>query len=195
MGSSPQRILIIGGATTSGESTVTKLLTERHHSLVRVVTATSREMRSGEAEGREYYFFSKEEFLERVQCGEIIEYTYVPLRDVYYGTYKKDLEAKLALGRTVVINTDVAGVRYYRKQYHVLAIFIDLPSLDVVEQRLRKRNPEIADDMVVLRKRQAMMEIQEERGEYDYHVLNEEGKLDETIAKVEEILRKEGYIS
>ena len=189
-----KKVLIIGGATTSGESTVTRLLTEQHHNLVRVVTATSREMRSGEAEGREYYFFSKKEFLERVKSGDIIEHTYVELRDVYYGTYKKDLETKMSLGKIVVINTDVVAVRYFRERYHILAIFIDLPSFDVIGPRLLRRNPETTEEMIALRVKQAEMEIVNERGEYDYHVMNEEGALEMTMEKVQKILSKEEYI-
>ena len=173
---------------------MTKSLVEIHPQLARVVTATSRPIRSGEEHGREYYFFTKDEFLNKVVEGEILEHTYVELRDVYYGTYKPDLERKIASGKTIILNTDIVGVRFFRKEYHVLAIFIDLPSLELVRTRLKKRNPEMTSELIELRVRQAEMEIANERGEYDYHVLNQEGELDATLVRVEEILRKEVYI-
>ena len=92
------KVLIIGGPTGSGESTITKEIISRYPIFQRLITATSRPMRSGETDKQDYYFFSKEDFLEKIKSGDIPEHTYVENRDAYYGTYKPDLEEKLKKG-------------------------------------------------------------------------------------------------
>ncbi len=190
-----KKVLVLGGPTGSGESTITKALIEKYPIFTRLVTATTRAIRGNEVNEEDYYYFTKEEFARQISEGNILEHTYIAPRDVYYGTYKLELIKKLALGKTIIVNPDVVGLRYYRTNYAALSIFIEAPSLLVVRERLVRRDPMISEEEILARLTQAELEIQNERDEYDYHVTNEEGKLEETIVKVEDILRKAGYIA
>lgn len=187
-----RKILLIGGPTGSGESTITKELVERHPVFQRLVTATSRPMRSGEIDAKNYYFFTKEEFEKKIKEGEIAEYTYVENRDVYYGTYKPDLLKKIQSGY-LIINVDQVGVKYYKENYGALAIFLLPESINSLAERLKKRNPEITKEELQLRLENAQAEIDNEQKFYDYSVVNKDGKLEEAICEIEDILIKEGY--
>jgi guanylate kinase len=100
-------IFIISGPTGTGESTITNEIIQRFPNFTRLVTATSRPPRLREKNGIDYYFFSKQEFENEIKKGNILEHTYVANRDTYYGTYKIDLENKLAKGFNIIVNPDI----------------------------------------------------------------------------------------
>jgi guanylate kinase len=186
------KVLIISGPTGSGESTITKQLTLRYPIFQRLITATSRPIRSGETNGCDYYFFSKKEFLKKIKDGEILEYTYVENRGAYYGTYKRDLERKLKDGY-VIVNVDKVGVEYYKKNYKALAIFIKPDALENIIERLKKRNPEITEKELMFRMESAKKELTDEEGYYDYSVINADGKLENAISDIVDVLKKEQF--
>lgn len=188
-----KKVVIVSGPTGSGESTITNAIIKKYPNFKRLVTATTRKPRLKEKDKVDYYFFSKDKFLEEVDKGNIIEYTYIKNRDSYYGTYKPDLENKLAQGLTIIVNVDGVGVDFYKRKYKAIAIFIKPASLDELRQRLESRDPNIDPGEVKKRIANARSEIQNEEKFYDYIVFNENGKLDEAIAGVVGILKKEGY--
>src|SRR3989338_4798089 len=106
----PKKVVVISGPTGSGESTITSAIIKRFPHFKRLVTATTRKPRLKERDRVDYYFFSKDTFLEEVDKGNIIEYTYIKNRDSYYGTYKPDLEDKIKKGFIVIVNVDGVGV-------------------------------------------------------------------------------------
>ena len=188
-----KQVVIIAGPTGSGESTITKTLLSRFPDRFRrLVTATTRSPRTGEQNKIDYYFFTKEEFLAKKESGEILESTYVENRDAYYGTYAPDLEEKIASGHIILINPDIVGTKYYKANYDATTIFIKTPAIDDMIARIRQRNPEMSEEELVHRHEQAMKELEDEPL-YDYVVLNTDGKLDDAVNEVIEILRKEGY--
>lgn len=190
----PKRhVLVIAGPTGSGETTFTHELILAYPNFARLVTATTRSPRSGEKEGYDYYFLSKEKFFEEVQAGRIPEYTHVENRDAWYGTYLPALEKKLAEGKTVVANTDLKGMRYFKDHYHAIAIFIKPKSLDVLRNRIIRRDPTITGEEVDNRMRQALQEINEAEHKYDYVVWNSDGEFVDTISRVVEILKMNNY--
>jgi guanylate kinase len=194
MNAAGKQVLVIAGPTGSGETTVTNEIVSLFPTRVRrLVTATTREPRSGERNGADYYFFSKEEFEEEKAAGKILESTYIPNRDTYYGTYAPDLERKLNEGYIVVVNPDLVGMRYYKEHYGAASVFIVPESIDALEKRIRHRNPELSDAEIAKRRENAAAEIQNEESFYDYKVTNADGKLDEAVREVVEIMRKEGY--
>ena len=190
---SKNRVLIIGGPTGSGESTITKAIISRHPIFQRLVTATSRAPRSFEKDEDDYYFFSKEEFEKQITLGNILEYTYVENRDTYYGTYEPDLNKKLSEGH-LIVNVDYVGVLYYKEHYGATAIFIKPESIENLRARLLKRNPEIKDAELNMRLKNAKDEVENEEKYYDYTIINKDGKLEEAILEAEEIIKKEKFI-
>ena len=189
-----KQVVVIAGPTGSGESTITNEIVNRYPARVRrLVTATTRRPREGEKHGVDYYFFTKEEFQHERDIGNILESTYVPSRDAYYGTYAPDLEEKLAAGYVIVMNPDLIGARYYKEHYQATTIFIVPGNPGNLEARLRIRNPDMSDSEIVLRKEDALREVREEQPFYDYSVVNADNKLEEAVREVIEILKKEGY--
>ncbi|OGH68641.1 MAG: hypothetical protein A3J66_01915 [Candidatus Magasanikbacteria bacterium RIFCSPHIGHO2_02_FULL_47_14] len=190
---SEKRVLIIAGPTGSGESTITRELIRRYPVFTRLVTATTRAPRLDEKDGIDYYFFSEEKFKQELAQGNILEHTFVPGRGVYYGTYKPDLEQKLAAGFSIIVNPDVVGAQYYKDQYGATTVFVKTESLDVLQERLIGRDPSMSADELQKRLAAAQYELEHEQKFYDYVIFNRNGMLDQTIDEVVGILRQEGY--
>ena len=189
-----RQVVVIAGPSGSGESTITNEIIGRFPArLSRLVTATTRIPRAGEKNGVDYYFFTKEEFEREKEKGHIPESTYIENRDTYYGSYKPDLEKKLEAGRSIIVNPDIVGARYYKKEYGATTIFIVPENIDALERRVRERNPELPDAEIAKRRANAEAEVRDERSFYDYSVTNADGKLDAAVAEVVAILKKEGY--
>jgi guanylate kinase len=189
----PKHVLVIAGPTGSGETTFTNELIEGYANMVRLTSATTRAPRLNEEHGKDYYFFSKEEFFNEVQKGNIIEHTFVPNRDAFYGSYKPDLDAKIAKGLIVIANTDLSGAEYFKANYDATTIFIRPKGLEVIADRLRRRDPSISDDEVAHRLKNAQDEIDRAQNHYDHVVWNTDGEFANTLLAVVDILKKEGY--
>jgi len=187
------KILIISGPTGSGESTITNKIIEKYPIFQRLVTATTRKPRGDEKNKADYYFFSEAEFKNQIEGGNILEYTYIENRGVYYGTYLPELEKKLAQGY-VIVNVDHVGLKFYKENYGAISIFIKPESLEVIKIRLQKRNSEMTEKELKQRLKNAQDEIEREEKFYQYKVFNKQDKLDEAIGEIEEILKKEGYV-
>jgi len=192
MNNSKNKILVISGPTGSGESTISNEIVSRLNSFSRLVTATSRSIRKGEKDKVDYYFFSKEEFLEKIASGDILEYTYIENRDTYYGTYKPDLDEKLEKGY-VIVNVDHVGVDFFKKNYDALAIFIKPKSIEELVERLKKRNPEMSTEELAFRLENARNEIKNEEHYYDFVVINKDGCLEDAIKEIIIILKQNGF--
>lgn len=185
-------IFIISGPTGVGESSITNAIIERIPNFTRLVTATTRPPRLNEKNGIDYYFFSKDEFQNKINDGTILEHTYIANRDTYYGTYKPDLKDKLHKGLNIIVNPDIIGAKYFKNNYKAVTIFIKPESLEDLRKRLIARDPHISSEELQKRLFNARNEIEKEESFYDYSVINEDGKLDEAIDKVVKII-KENY--
>ncbi|PCI89905.1 hypothetical protein COB18_02150 [Candidatus Kaiserbacteria bacterium] len=188
-----KQVLVIAGPTASGESTFTRELIESFENFTRLVSATTREPRLNEEHGIDYYFFTKEKFFEEVQSDNIIEHTYVANRDAHYGSYKPDLDQKIIKGLTIVANTDPKGAQFFKENYGATTIFLRPKSLEVIEDRLRRRDASITDEEVKQRLESAVQEIADAKDKFDYVVWNTDGEFANTFFEVIEILKKEGY--
>ena len=188
--------MIIAGPTAVGESTFTNELIESYDFFTKAVSATTRDPRLNEKHGIDYYFLDKETFFNEVEKGKIIEWTHVPSRDAYYGTYAPDLQDKLNKGLKVIINTDTKGAEFFKNNYGATTIFIRPKDLDVVKDRLVRRDPSISQEEVEKRLKQAQEEIESAIKEkiYDYVIWNNDYEFARTFESMIEILRKEGYI-
>lgn len=189
----PKNVVVIAGPTGSGETTFTNELVEGYSNMVRLTSATTRAPRLNEEHGKEYYFFNTEDFFHEVQKGNIIEHTYVANRDAHYGAYKPDLDVKIAKGLIVIANTDLSGAEYFKANYNATTIFIKPKGLEVIRDRLVRRDPSITEAEVTLRLKNAEQEIERAKNHYDYVVWNTDGEFADTLLAVVEILKKEGY--
>lgn len=188
-----KRVLVIAGPTGVGESTITKRIMHDFPVFKRLVTATTRAPRLKEKNKIDYYFFSKDEFKDEIKKENILEYTYIESRDVYYGSYKPDLEEKINNGYNVIVNMDIVGAKFYKENYNATTIFIMPGSIEDLKKRHLTRDPNLQKEELEKRLKYAKYEIEKESPFYEYIILNRQNKLEDTISKVKEILRKENY--
>ena len=135
----------------AGKTTIVKHLLSKYDQLGFSISATTREKRKTEKEGRDYYFMSVEEFKTKRRKRKFVEWEEV-YDDQFYGTLKSEVERVWATGKHVVFDIDVKGATAIKKKYQdrCLAIFIKPPSLNVLIERLTNRKTE---DDKSLRKR------------------------------------------
>ncbi len=188
-----KQVVVIAGPSGSGKNAVINEILKRYHNCVRLVTATTRAMRPGEEEGVDYYFLSQEKFDEELGAGNIPEHRYVPALNTYYGTYLPDLEKKIAQKKIVFAQVDIEGAKLLKEGYGALTIFIMPESLEQFKGRLQVRNPEWSQKEFEARMKVTDEEMRVHAPQYDYRVVNADGRLEETIGQVVDILRKEGY--
>ena len=163
-------LVVYSGFSGVGKGTIMKEMLKREESFRLSVSATTREPRPGEVDGREYYFLTKEKFLEMIEKDEFLEYA--QYADNYYGTPKKAVENMLNEGYNVFLEIEVqGGLQIMEKCPDCLSIFIVPPSLEVLEQRLRGRGTE-TEEVIEKRMKTALVE-QGYTSQYDFVVEND----------------------
>lgn len=156
------KLIVFSAPSGSGKTTIVKyLLEQKELHLDFSISATSREKRGDEVDGKDYYFLSAEEFQAKVLANEFVEYEEV-YKDNYYGTLKTELERIWALGKHVIFDIDVIGGLNIKKQFpkKTLAVFVSPPSVEELERRLRFRQTE-TDEKIQMRLAKAEREIAE----------------------------------
>lgn len=153
------------------------------------VSVTTRAMRPGEVEGRDYYFINQDKYAAMVAAGELLEHATV--FDNKYGTPKKQVMEALAAGRDVLFDIDWQGTRQLARNCRadLVSVFILPPTLDELESRLRNRAQD-SEQVVQKRMAKATEEISHWE-EYDYVVVNED--LDKAMAHIQRILHAERF--
>lgn len=176
-------LLVISAPSGAGKTTIVKEVLRRYPFFKFSISATTREMRSGETNGKDYFFLSKPEFEERISNGELVEYE--EIYSNYYGTLKSEVEKALSLGEDIVFDVDVkGGLSIKRKFPEAVTIFIKPPSFEVLKERLEKRGSETRGQ-IERRLKRVPMEL--EKGElYDYIIVNDE--LKRAISEVFEVI-------
>ena len=143
------KVVIISGPSGVGKGTlVKKLLNESTFPLVWSVSATTRTPRPGEVNGREYWFISRDEFLEKRANGEFLESFEVYEGGALYGTLRETVETQIRQGKWVLLEIDVKGALSVMKELpDSLSIFILPPSLEALRERLLNRGTENGEDL------------------------------------------------
>jgi guanylate kinase len=182
----PGRLVVISGPSGSGKSTLVRHLIARPDLRVRVsISVTTRPPRPGEVANRDYVFLTPEEF-ER-QRGDLLESAQV--HDHYYGTPAQPARLAMAEGFCVILVIDVQGGFQVRQQVPgVLLVFVQPPSMEVLESRLRARGTD-NDATIERRLTNAWREIEMAAG-YDVHVINDE--LEPAVERLAAILKQNG---
>jgi guanylate kinase len=135
------KLIAVSAPSGSGKTTLVHHLLSSGLGLEFSVSATSRPQRPGEVDGRDYHFLSPEEFQNRARSGDFVEWEEV-YQGVYYGTLRSEVESRIDQGRHVIFDVDVKGGLNIKDLYGVqaLCIFIQPPSLQELERRLRLRS-------------------------------------------------------
>jgi guanylate kinase len=181
-------LILLSSPSGAGKSTLTRLLRDWDPSIVFSVSATTRAPRPGEEDGREYFFRSREAFLEMVDRGEMLEHAEV--FGNLYGTPLGPVEAAIQAGRDVIFDIDWQGgqqVRNSKLGQDVVSIFILPPSITALEERLQTRAQDSAE-VIAGRMAEAKSEISH-WAEYDYVLINRE--IDAAEAELRTILTAE----
>ncbi len=160
-------------------------LLKKDKTLKRVITATTRAPRKGERNGRDYHFWTVEQFEKAIKAGKMAEWAKV--HNNYYGIPKSSFGDISKAGKHPVLVIDVQGAKTVRKEYkNALAIFIAPPSLKVLEQRIAARND--GTQNIQTRLKTAKKEMEQIRY-YDYLVIND--KFEEAVEDTQTVIKAE----
>ena len=164
-------IIVVSGFSGAGKGTLMKALTAKYDNYALSVSATTRNPRPGEVNGREYFFVSNEEFEKLIQENGLIEHAgYV---DHYYGTPRKFVEDKLSEGIDVILEIEIQGALQIKEQYpDAVLLFVMPPSAAELEKRLRGRGTETEE--VILQRLKRAREESVGIEKYDYLVINDD---------------------
>jgi len=178
------RVFVITGPSGVGKGTLIRTLRERLPELALSVSATTREPRPGEEDGRDYHFLSDEEFEARARAGAFVEHARYGGRR--YGTLRSELERHLGAGRPVVLEIEVQGARQVRESMpEAVQVFIAPPSEEALRTRLIGRGTDSPEAMDV-RLRTAAEELAA-RDEFDHKIVND--RLEDAVEELVRIVR------
>jgi guanylate kinase len=181
-------LVIISAPSGAGKDTVIERLVKKMDDAVVYVTATSRKPRPGEIHGTHYYFYSPEKFREEIEEGNFLEWSMV--HGEFKGVRRDVLGETLRDHEILIVKPDPQGMRKMKSQLpEALTIFIMPPSVESLRRRLVARGTETPEQREI-RLRNAEIEMAA-APEYDYVVVNEDGKIDETADQIAAIIKKE----
>lgn len=180
-------MFILSSPSGAGKTTISRFLLERDSNLMMSISVTTRPKRPNEIDGKDYYFVSKKKFDEMVAKNEFLEYAEV--FGNHYGTPRGKVREALDSGKDVLFDIDWQGTRQLavKAREDMASVFILPPSLQELEQRLRKRGQD-EEEVLQQRMEKASVEISH-WDEYDYVLVNNE--LEESINQVSAILKAE----
>jgi guanylate kinase len=143
------KLIIFSAPSGSGKTTIVKQLLANNPNLGFSISACTRDKRGrAETDGQDYYFLTPDEFREKINEGAFVEWEEV-YPGSYYGTLKSEIERIWASGKHVIFDVDVRGglalKQYYKER--ALAVFVKVPSLDILEERLRSRGTETEESL------------------------------------------------
>jgi guanylate kinase len=180
------KLVILSGPSGAGKSTIVKhLLNNQAYNLVFSISASSRKIREGEINGKDYYFMSIDAFKTKIEDNAFLEWEEV-YPNHYYGTLRSQVEELRAAGKNVIFDVDVMGGINIKRSYKedAISIFINPPSLEELENRLKSRNTETAES-IAKRVRKAKMEIAYAK-KFEHIIIND--KLDDALKEADQLV-------
>lgn len=154
------KLIVFSAPSGSGKTTIVQhLLKKKELNLEFSISATSREKRPNEIDGKDYYFISLRAFKDHINNKDFLEWEEV-YRDSFYGTLNKEVERIWAMGKNVIFDIDVVGGLRIKRKFpeQTLAVFVKPPSVDELKIRLKKRKTE-SEDRINMRIAKASIEL------------------------------------
>lgn len=179
------KLLVFTAPSGAGKTTIVKHLLSKYDRLEFSVSATTREKRAHEIDGEDYYFLSENDFKQKLENAEFLEWEEV-YPGTIYGTLHAEIERISSKGKIVVFDIDVKGAINIKKQYgeEALTIFVKPPSLEVLIQRLKERGTESEE---AFQKRVARMKYEMScEKNFDFILLNDE--LSRALSQAEKLI-------
>ena len=176
-------LIVVSGFSGAGKGTLVKRLVEEYDGYALSISATTRQPRPGEKDGREYFFLQKEQFEAKIAENGLIEYACYC--DNYYGTPREYVERRLEEGKDVILEIEIQGALKIKRQYSdALLLFVMPPSTAELRRRLVGRGTE-TEEVIDKRMRRAAEEA-EGIEEYEYIVVNDD--LEVCVRQLHEII-------
>ncbi len=178
-------LIIISSPSGAGKSTLCKMIVQNDQTTKLSISATTREKRPKEVDGKDYFFVSKQEYEKLVKNNQFLEHA--KIFDNFYGTPQENVRRELQIGNDVLFDIDWQGARQVFQKFNkddILTIFILPPSIKILQERLRNRAQD-SEEVVKIRMQEAKSEVSH-YDEYDFILVNE--NLDETYQKIKSII-------
>ena len=180
-------LVVISAPSGCGKDTVIDEILARDDSFCYSVSATTRGMRDGEIDGKNYFFVSKSEFEKLIEDKKIIEYTVYC--ENYYGTPREYVDKMVSEGKNVILKIETEGMINVKKAYpEALTFFIAPPDMETLRMRLEKRGTETKKSIEKRLKR--AIEEMKVQPYYDYTVINYEGAASKAADEIIEIVNR-----
>ena len=180
------KVVIFSAPSGAGKSTIVNHLLGIHPELEFSISATSRAPRGLEQHGKEYYFFSADDFRQMIAEDKFVEYEEV-YAGSFYGTLRSEVERIWAKGHAIVFDIDVQGGVNLKRIFgdKALSVFIQAPSVEVLRERLVGRGTD-TEEAIERRVAKAASEMEFAAGKFDYVLINDD--LDTAKAEAERII-------
>lgn len=180
-------LIVLSSPSGAGKSTISRMLQEADPHITMSISATTRPIRPGEVDGRDYHFVDDAEFQRMIRDGEFAEWA--PVFDYHYGSPQAPIKAALRDGRDVIFDIDWQGTQQLHAAMgeDLVRVFILPPSMAELDRRLRNRGTD-SEEVIASRMQRAAAEISH-WAEYDYVLINED--MNECLEEVRAILAAE----
>jgi guanylate kinase len=180
-------VVVVTGTSGAGKGTLEKRLLEQMPELELAVSATTREQRPGEKNGREYWFITEEKFAQLVEEGEFLEHVDLPW-GARSGTLRSEIDRIQAKGRVPVLDLETEGALRVRETIPgAVTIFVDAPTFEELERRLRERATESSGEIQARLELARKQRLEKER--FDYVIVNDD--VERATEALAEIVRRE----
>ncbi len=177
------KLLVITGPSGVGKGTIVKQLLAKYSQLFISISATTRQPRQGEIDGKDYFFLPLDRFQYLIDHGDLLEWA--EYNGNYYGTPKQPVIEQIQQGKIVILEIEVLGARQIQQTFPTATrIFILPPSEEELENRLRGRGTD-SETAIIKRLEQAKFELSTAH-EFDYQIVNDQ--LESAIASLEKII-------
>ncbi|MGA3287129.1 MAG: guanylate kinase [Bacteroidota bacterium] len=180
------KLIVISAPSGCGKTTIAKAILTKYPTMLFSVSATTRPIRVGEVNGRDYFFLTRQEFEDRIGTGDLVEWE--EIYGNYYGTLKSEIHRALNHGYSMMFDVDVKGALSIRRNFpnESVLFFIKPPSMEVLKKRLENRKTENPE---TLKRRLDRVPMELEQGpQFDFQIVNDE--LQKAIDEVDVIVQR-----